>query len=191
MKNKILWILFLLLFCSAGLVFAEGQAVPVCDNVQGIKEQKNTLILYYSKMGKTRILAEEARKLLPAAEFQEIKSDEGLMKAAVWNQMFNRDASIDKIDVDMSKYEKVILLSPIWFQKISSPARTVINTLTLQGKELQLIITCGGHFGEEAQEKLKKYAQSKGAEVIDFSVVKTGGKKEEELNKMVRKIIKN
>jgi hypothetical protein len=85
----------------------------------------------------------------------------------------------------------VILLSPIWFQKISSPARTVINTLSLQGKELQLIITCGGHFGEEAQEKLKKYAQSKGADVIDFSVVKTGGKKEEELKKMVRKIIKN
>jgi flavodoxin len=191
MKNKVLLMLFVLLFCSVGFVFAKGQALPVCDNLQGIKEQKNTLILYYSKMGKTKILAEEARKLLPAAEFKEIKSDEGLMKAAMWNQLFNKDAAITKLDVDMSKYEKVILLSPIWFQKISSPARTVINTLSLQGKELQLIITCGGYFGEEAQEKLKKYAQSKGAEVIDFSVVKTGGKKEEELKKMVRKIIKN
>ena len=126
---------------------------------------------------------------MPAAEFKEIKSDEGLMKAAMWNQLFNKDASIAKIDVDMSKYKKVILLSPIWFQKISSPARTVINTLSLQGKELQLIITCGGYFSEEAQEKLKKHAQSKGAEVIDFSVVKTGGKSDEELKKTIRKIL--
>ena len=189
MKNKILWMLFVLLFCSAGLVFAEGQALCVPGNVQGIKEQKNILILYYSKMGKTKILAGEVQKLLPAAQFKEIKCDAGLMKAAMWNQMFNKDAAIDKIDVDMSKYEKVILLSPIWFQKISSPARTVINTLSLSGKEVQMIITCGGHFGEEAQEKLKKHVQSKGAEAVDLSVVKTGGKKEEELKEIVQKII--
>ena len=191
MKNKILLMLFVLLFCSGSFVFAKGQVLPVCDNLQGIKEQKNTLILYYSKMGKTKILAEEARKLLPAAEFKEIKSDEGLMKAAMWNQLLNRDAAITKLDVDMSKYEKVILLSPIWLQKISSPARTVINTLPLSGKKVQLIITCGGYFGTGAQEKLKKQVQSKGAEVIDFSVIKTGGKSDEELKKMVRKIIKN
>ena len=111
------------------------------------------------------------------------------MKAAMWNQLLNKDAAITKIDVDMSKYEKVILLSPIWFQKISSPARTVINTLSLSGKEVQMIITCGGHFGEEAQEKLKKHVQSKGAEAVDLSVVKTGGKKEEELKEIVQKII--
>jgi hypothetical protein len=104
MKNKVLLMVFILLFCSVGFVFAKGQALPVCDNLQGIKEQKNTLILYYSKMGKTKILAEEARKLLPVAEFKEIKSDEGLMKAAMWNQLLNRDAAITKIDVDMSKY---------------------------------------------------------------------------------------
>ena len=191
MKNKILWILFVLLFCSAGLVFAEGQAVPVCDNVQGIKEQKNTLVLYYSKMGKTRILAEEVRKLLPAAEFKEIKSDEGLMKAAMWNQLFNKDASIAEIDVDMSKYEKVILLSPIWLQKIASPSRAVINTLPLSGKKIKLVITCGGYFGTEAQEELKKHVESKGAKVTGFFVVKTGGKSDEELKETIRKIIQN
>ena len=57
MKNKVLLLLFLLLFCSGGFVFAEDSALPVADIVRGVIEQKNTLILYYSKMGKTKILA--------------------------------------------------------------------------------------------------------------------------------------
>ena len=191
MKIKVILMSLLLLFSSVDFLFAGEPSLSGSNNVHEIKQEKNTLILYYSKMGKTKILAEETRILLPAAEFKEIKSDEGLMKAAVWNQLFNKDASISEIDVDMSKYEKIILLSPIWFQKISSPARTVLNTLSLKGKELQLIITCGGHFGESAQEELKKYVQSKGAEVIGLTVVKTGGKKQEELKEMVRKIIQN
>jgi flavodoxin len=142
-------------------------------------------------MGKTKILAEEVRKLLPAAKFEEIKSDEGLMKAAMWNQLFNKDASIAEINVDMSKYERVILLSPIWLQKIASPTRAVINTLPLSGKKIRLVITCGGYFGTEAQEELKKHVESKGAKVAGFFVVKTGGKSDEELKETIRKIIQN
>ena len=191
MKIKVIFMSLLLLFCSVDFLFASEPVLSGSDNVNEIKEEKNTLILYYSKMGKTKILAEEARILLPEAEFKEIKSDEGFMKAAVWNQLFNRDASISEIDVDMSKYEKVILLSPIWLQKIASPSRAAINTLPLLGKKIKMIITCGGYFGIDAQEKLKKHIETKGAIVTEFSVVKTGGKSEEELKEMIRNIIQN
>ncbi len=189
MKNKVLFLVIFFLFITVPPVFANDQTISAVSSNLEKSDEKNTLILYYSKMGKTKILADEVRKLLPLAEFMEIKSDAGLMKAAIWNQMLNRDASIAEIDVDMSKYKKVILLSPIWFQKISSPARTAINTLSLSGKDVQLIITCGGYFGQGAQEKLKKHIQSKGSEVIDLSVVKTGGKTDEELRGIVRKLL--
>ena len=77
MKNKILWMLFVLLFCSAGLVFAEGQALCVPGNVEGIKEQKNILILYYSKMGKTKILAEEVQKLCRLLNLRKLNAMRG------------------------------------------------------------------------------------------------------------------
>ena len=111
------------------------------------------------------------------------------MKAILWHQPFNKNAAIEKIDVDMTKFDNVILLSPIWFQKIASPTRAVINTLTLDNKKVNLVMTCGGHFGDKAQEKLKKHVESKGAEVIGLTLVKTGGKKEEELKAVAKTLL--
>ena len=49
MKNKVLLMFFLLLFCSVGFVFAKGQALPVSDNVQGIKEHLDIVLLKNGK----------------------------------------------------------------------------------------------------------------------------------------------
>lgn len=189
MKNLILFIIMILLIYSPVNGFAKGQSVSPDINLEQVEDGENTLILYYSKMGTTRTLAEEAGRVLPSAELVEIKSDVGLMKAAFWQQLFNKNAVIEEISVDMSKYDKVILLSPIWLQKIASPSRTVINTLPLSNIKVKIIITCGGHFGEGAQEKLKKHVESKGAEILNLFVVKTGGKTEEELKAVVRTLL--
>ena len=61
--------------------------VPLCAYAG-----EETLIMYYSKTGKTRIVAEELKVLIPDARLVEIKSHVGMMKAVFWHQLFSRNA---------------------------------------------------------------------------------------------------
>ena len=98
MKKKISAVLILAVFL-----------IPLCAYAQN-----QTLIMYYSKTGKTQIVADELKALMPDARVVEIKSDVGIMKAVMWQQLFNRNACNEPIAVDLEKYDRVILvLSPM------------------------------------------------------------------------------
>lgn len=183
MKKKTLFFIVAIILCLCGSVWA--------DNATGTEAKNSTLILYYSKMGTTRIVADELSTLIPSAELEEIKSDVGIMKAVLWHQLFDRNATIEPIKSDPSKFDHIILCSPIWFQNISSPARTIINTMPLQGKTMQLFITYGNNFGKSGQEKLKKLVISKGVDLKDLYIVKTGDKSEKEIRRQTREQLQN
>jgi flavodoxin len=175
MKKKISAILILAVFL-----------VPLCAYAQN-----QTLIMYYSKTGKTQIVAEELKAFMPDARVVEIKSDVGIMKAVMWHQLFNRNACNEPINVDLEKYDRVILCSPIWLQKISSPIRTIINTLSLKGKKVQMFVVCAGHFGEGGQKKLKKQLASKEINLVSLVIIKSGNKTDEDIRKQVQEQLKN
>jgi flavodoxin len=160
--------------------------IPLCAFAQN-----QTLIMFYSKTGKTQIVAEELKALMPDARIVEIKSDIGIMQAVMWHQLFNRNACNEPIAVDLEKYAQVILCSPIWLQKISSPMRTIINTVPLTGKQVQMFVVCAGHFGEGGQKNLKKQLTSKEINLKSLSIIKSGNKTDEEIREQVREQLKN
>jgi menaquinone-dependent protoporphyrinogen IX oxidase len=160
--------------------------IPLCAFAQN-----QTLIMYYSKTGKTKIVAEELKVLMPDARVVEIKSDVGIMKAVMWQQLFNRNACNEPIAVDLEKYDRVILCSPIWLQKISSPMRTIINTVPLTGKKVDMFVVCAGHFGEGGQERLKKQLASKEINLVSLAIIKSGNKTDEDIRKQVQEQLKN
>ena len=160
--------------------------IPLCSYAQN-----QTLIMYYSKTGKTKIVAEELKVLIPDARVVEIKSDVGIMKAVMWQQLFNRNACNEPIAVDLEKYDRVILCSPIWLQKISSPMRTILNTVPMEGKKVNLFVVCAGHFGEGGQKKLKKQLASKEINLMSLSIIKSGNKTDEDIRKQVQEQLKN
>ena len=112
--------------------------------------------MYYSKTGKTKIVAEELKVLIPDARVVEIKSDVGIMKAVMWQQLFNRNACNEPIAVDLEKYDRVILCSPLWLQKISSPMRTIINTVPIEGKKVRPVCRMCRAFWREWTEEAAK-----------------------------------
>lgn len=175
MKKKISAVLILAVFL-----------MPLCAYAQN-----QTLIMYYTKTGKTQIVAEELKALMPDARVVEIKSDVGIMKAAMWHQLFNRNACNEPIAVDLEKYDRVILCSPVWLQKISSPMRTIINTVPLTGKQVQMVVVCAGHFGEGGQKKLKKQLASKEINLVSLAIIKSGNKTDEDIRKQVQEQLKN
>ena len=160
--------------------------IPLCAFAQN-----QTLIMYYSKTGKTKIVVEELKMLIPDARLVEIKSDVGIMKAVMWQQLFNRNACNEPIAVDLEKYDRVILCSPIWLQKISSPMRTIINTVPMEGKKVNLFVVCAGHFGESGQKKLQKQLASKKIDLEGLSIIKSGNKTDEDIRKQVQEQLKN
>ena len=160
--------------------------IPVCAYAQN-----QTLIMYYSKTGMTKIVAEELKVLIPDARLVEIKSDVGIMKAVMWQQLFNRNACNEPIAVNLEKYGRVILCSPLWLQKISSPMRTIINTVPMEGKKVNLFVVCAGHFGESGQKKLQKQLASKKIDCESLSIIKSGSKTDEDIRQQVREQLKN
>jgi multimeric flavodoxin WrbA len=113
------------------------------------------------------------------------------MKAVMWQQLFNRNACNEPIAVDLEKYDRVILCSPLWLQKISSPMRTIINTVPMEGKKVNLFVVCAGHFGESGQKKLQKQLASKKIDLEGLSIIKSGGKTDEDIRQQVRESFKN
>jgi len=152
---------------------------------------EETPIMYYPKTGKTRIVAEELKELIPDARLVEIKSQVGMLKAVFWHQMFSRNACNEPISVDLEKYDRIILCSPIWPQKISSPMRTIINTLPLKGKQVEMFVVCAGHFGKGGQGKLKKQLAEKESNMKSLAIIKSGGKTDEEIQKQVQEQLGN
>ena len=177
MHRRSIWFMVFIVFVFSAYAVARDDAVAA-DNA--------TLILYYSMTGKTRIVADELSMRMPQAELVEIKSDVGILKAALWHQPFDLDADIEPLAVDLSRYSRIVLCSPIWIQKISSPARTVITTMPLRGKKIEVFVTCAGHFGESGQEKFKELLSSQGIELLRLAIIKTSKKTEEEIRQQAR-----
>jgi flavodoxin len=169
------------------LIFIASSLVP-CSVFAG---DNSTLILYYSMSGKTRIVASELKALMPSADLIEIKSDVGIPTAIFWHLLFNQNATIQPLQVDPERYSKIILCTPIWMQRISSPAKTVINTVRMQDKPIEVFVTCAGHFGEDGQNSVKELLSAKGIKLTGLHIIKTGDQPETGIRNQVREEAKN
>ena len=69
-------------------------------------------------------------------------------------------------DNDISEYDEVIIGSPIWNSRLSSPINTVINKIDLNDKPVTFILYSGSGTSPKATEKIKKL--SKNAKIINL-----------------------
>lgn len=94
---------------------------------ENIGKNKDVLVVYFSRMGYTKKIAyEQANKI--GAEIIEIKAKEKTENTSgFWwcgrYGMYKWRMPIEDIDVDLKKYKKIIIVSPIWVFDISAPIR--------------------------------------------------------------------
>ena len=90
-----------------------------------------TLIVFYSRSGITRKVAEQLRDNLDC-DIEELidKKDRsgslGYMRSVI-NSLRKSPANLEKIENDPSNYELIIIGTPVWTMKMSTPIRTYIN----------------------------------------------------------------
>jgi flavodoxin len=154
-------------------VISDNETITVSDN--------KTLILYYSKTGKTKIVAEELNHLMPGSALVEVKSDASIPAAIFWYKLPFTKAKIEPLNIDFDDYEKIFLCTPVYLQGISPAIKAVIKDIPLEDKNATVIAICGGFYGSFMQWFVKNKIKSKGAEVEGIYVVKVGGKTNEEI----------
>lgn len=97
------------------------------DEYTNIGNNKDTLVVYFSRMGYTKKIAyEEANKI--GAKILEIKAKEKTENTSgFWwcgrYGMHKWRMPIEDVNVDLKAFEKIIIVSPIWVFSISAPIR--------------------------------------------------------------------
>ena len=101
------------------------------------------LIVYFSLTGKNKIISAELKKQLNARcrrieiSFRTHRAS-GVLSSADMKTIFDKDAELQPFTTDLAPYNPIIICSPIWMQKLSSPARTFLKNPALKGKDVYI-----------------------------------------------------
>lgn len=120
-----------------------------------------TLIVYYSLEGNTKWAAEklaarlgaDTLRLAPKAAYP----DRGFKKFLFGGKsaVMKETPELEPYEVDMTKYEQVILATPVWAGTLAPPLRTFIRREDLRGKKLALAASSMGGSPGKTFEHLK------------------------------------
>ena len=101
-----------------------------------------TLIIYYSRTGKSRLISQVLQKELNAQvlEIKDLEDRSGTLgyAGAGFDGFFDRHTTIDPTKADLSPYSNIVIVSPIWNWKLCTPIHTFIDNNRLDGKTVVL-----------------------------------------------------
>jgi len=141
-------LVFLLAIPGREMVSAQSAQPAASAAVQGSKP----LIVYYSLTGKNRIIAAELQKQLNVdiAELKTASERSGIWGFVVsgYENFFDKDAELQPFTTDIAAYSPIIICSPVWLGKLSSPARTILKNPAFKGKEVYIFASFNGHWAE-------------------------------------------
>lgn len=121
-------------------------------------ENSNKLIVYYTYTGHTKIIAEYIKKKLNcdilelepvvpySTDYQQVVDEEQN------NSSSNETPELKKINVDLSKYDEIILGSPVWWYTITPVIRTFLKENDLSNKKIIPFATNAGWLGHTFEE---------------------------------------
>ena len=83
----------------------------------------------------------------------------------------------------MRGYNPIIIATPIWLGRLSSPVRTFIKQTNLKGKEVYLVLTYNGRLTEEKEKILLDDLTAQGITLRGLYKIITKEKTEDEIIK--------
>ena len=144
----------------------------------------NKLFIYYSLTNNGDKVADyykdkgydirkiEVKNKLPKIFFFRIMT--GGFKALI-----NYKEKLINFDNNIDNYNEIIIGSPIWFDRLSTPVRTALNKLNLENKTIHFVLYSGSGTGKKAEEFINKnYSSAK------ITILKEPNKYNDELKKL-------
>ena len=142
------------------------------------------VFIYYSRTGNGDIIADklneyniDIRKIEPKKNISNIfffTMMQGGFKALVKFKDKLKD-----YDKDISSYDEIIIGSPIWFDRVSSPINRILKDIDLKDKKVSFILWSASGVANKATERLNKEFSNS-----DITIVKEPNKNKDELDKL-------
>ncbi|MDH5174771.1 MAG: NAD(P)H-dependent oxidoreductase [Elusimicrobiota bacterium] len=135
------------------------------------------LILYYSRTGKTRFLAEKLKEelggdLVEIRDLRKRKGPFGFLRG-VRDAHLGLNTEVAPLDLDLSKYELIMIGTPVWSYSPTPALNTFLQTSNLVDKKVIIFVTSRGAGYRRAIDILKGKVEEKGGKVIGVGSVKT------------------
>lgn len=130
----------------------------------------NYLIIYYSHSGNNEKLALELKERIGCDIYKisEVKKRKTI--SILFDFFLIRNSRLASSNISMKKYDKIILVSPIWGGRIASPMRTFIEQEKGNLENYFYITFCNGEIGqkEKIASELYSIVQRKPYEVTEL-----------------------
>ncbi len=124
------------------------------------------IFIYYSLNGSgdavAKHLEEKGIKTIKVKPQKELpKSVFGQIMTGGFLASINYKAKLVDFDVDIDSYDEIIIGSPIWNSRLSTPINTVLEKLNFMDKKLTFILYSASGTSKKATEKINKlYSES-------------------------------
>lgn len=110
-----------------------------------------SLVIYYSKTGNTKLMAESIASEVNADLFEikrekDIKSKGGFMLyfRGGFESMTKKNIRLEKTDIDFSKYDLIFLGTPVWAWRLNPVVRSFLKKVKIENKKIGLFACCAG-----------------------------------------------
>lgn len=126
---------------------------------------KKTLVVYYSRTGTTKRVAESISKILQCdiEEIVDAKDRKGMLGYILSGRdaIHKKLAEIKPVRTDLEQYENIIMGTPIWASTISSPIRTFIYQYKNYFKNVAFFSTQAGEVNESIFKEMEELSGKK------------------------------
>jgi len=151
------------------------------------------LIIFYSRTGKTRIIAETIKDTLGGKlqEIIDLKDRSGFFgyMSGVIDIFFRPITEISPRELNLDHYDLLFIGSPIWGNKFPPAITTFFSMTRFSGKKVILFADFGSHMKESIFDKYCKFISNRGGEVIDTFKIKTRGKLFDTIKDEIKQIL--
>ena len=139
------------------------------------------LIMWYSRGGTSQLVAETIQKYLGGCDMDRIPStkERGIM-TILGEQYFGAADEQVKYAKSLAGYNPVFICAPVYFMKVSAPARAFmeLNRDSLKGKDIYLFVTLGGRLADDKVKGIKEYGSGLGLNIKAVTCMPTGKREE-------------
>lgn len=132
------------------------------------------LIIYYSYEGNCEEISKELEKTLNADVLKLVPKKEKKTKSLfrfVWGGMqvyMTKKPELEPYNVDLSKYDNIIIGSPCWFGTYAPPVNTFLSENKIIDKNIYLFVCNGGNLRNTWSNYEKALEGNKIVSKIDF-----------------------
>jgi len=120
------------------------------------------LVVYYSRTGATRRLAEALAKALQAdiEPITDRKNRSGIFGylRSLAESLQKRGAAVEPMKTDPRSYDLVVIGTPVWAWSVSSPVRSYLAANRRRLPDVAFFCTMGSRGGERAFEEMQAIA---------------------------------